>query len=56
MSKIIYIKPKDKHNSDNSSGTIEVYGELIGNDIDALAEQEQNAVTDTSDEENIFGF
>lgn len=55
MSKITYIKPT-KHDTDNTTGSVEVHGEIIGNDIDILAEQEQNEVSDSVDEENIFGF
>lgn len=56
MSKVTYIKTTDKHETDNSQPVIDVRAELIGNDIDILAEQEQNEVSDDYDENNIFGF
>lgn len=56
MSKIIYIKPKEDDSSNSSNSTIELNAEVIGNDIDILAEIEQNTHVDDYDENNIFGY
>lgn len=56
MSKVVYIKPADKHDTDNTSGSVEVHGELLGNDIDVLADNEQNETSDNESSDNIFGY
>lgn len=56
MSKITYIKPKEHDKSNATTGSVEVHAELIGNDIDALAEIEQNTHEDDYDEYNEYGY
>lgn len=56
MSKVVYIQPTDKHDTDNTGGSVEVHGELLGNDIDVLADNEQNETSNDEPSDNIFGY
>jgi hypothetical protein len=62
MSKITYIRTIDKHGEsdvDKHNNTTEVHGELLGSDIDILADNEvfDNSDNDNdNDDEDKFGF
>lgn len=62
MSKITYIRTIDKHGEsdvDKHNNTTEVHGELLGSDIDILADNEvfdDNDNDNDNDDEDKFGF
>lgn len=60
MSKITYIRTIDKHEEsdvDKYNNTTEVHGELLGSDIDILADNEVFDDNDNdNDDEDKFGF
>lgn len=57
MSKITYIRTIDKHGESDvdKHNTTEVHGELLGSDIDILADNEVFDDNDNDDEDK-FGF
>ena len=60
MSKVTYIRTIDKHEEsdvDKYNNTTEVHGELLGSDIDILADNEVFDDNDNdNDDEDKFGF
>ena len=61
MSKITYIRTIDKHGESDvdKHNTTEVHGELLGSDIDILADNEvfdDNDNDNDNDDEDKFGF
>lgn len=56
MSRVVYIKPQNEHDTNTTEQGVEVHAELLGNDIDALADAEQHQVTDNDTSDNIFGY
>ena len=57
MSKITYIKTKDKHEDTSIEQSVDVHAELLNNDIDELAKAEEQDIDDNYDfDEDDFGY
>lgn len=57
MSKVTYIKTKDKHEDASIEQGVDVHAELLNNDIDELAKAEEQAIDDNYDfGEDDFGY
>lgn len=57
MSKVTYIRTKDKHEDISIEQGIDVHAELLNNDIDELAKAEEQDIDDNYDfGEDDFGY
>nr|UVM96001.1 MAG: hypothetical protein [Bacteriophage sp.] len=57
MSKVTYIKTKDKHEDTSIEQGVDVHAELLNNDIDELAKAEEQDIDDNYDfGEDDFGY
>lgn len=57
MSKVTYIRTKDKHEDTSIEQGIDVHAELLNNDIDELAKAEEQGIDDNYDfGEDDFGY
>lgn len=54
MSKVTYIKTKDKHEDTSIEQGVDVHAELLNNDIDELAKAEEQDIDDNYDSAKII--